>query len=314
MRHGTVITRIVGGLLAAGLVVATAGTANAQDSSGGVEASTGSFNIQMGLKWSPVRYNGPVGDKTAGSGGASPCWGGGGAAATGEDCGLYGFQTTSLDSYLGFFFHPQIGIILGLDIGYGSAGVDSSTQGTTSSTSTSFFQFGFSIGGKFYLTRPTGQKVSPYLYVDFFKYFASVGWGQNGPNPMTGPAAGETSAIASLHSPLGFDLAFGAEYFFTNSFSLGAEVFGFRFAYVSADMSYMTQGADVNEHSAYFTMYTALTLNYRFLASASVRLEADADGDNPRPVRKKPHARPRPAPVDDNGDSAPPPPSPESVD
>ena len=37
------------------------------------------------------------------------------------------------------------------------------------------------------------------------------------------------SALAGFHSPIGIDAAFGAEYFFTTSFSLGAEVLGIRF-------------------------------------------------------------------------------------
>jgi hypothetical protein len=318
MRH-----RLIGTLVVFGFVAGTA--ARADSASGGVEASTGTFNIQVGLKWSPLRYTHPIGAPyVVGAGGdpnkgpgmgtgpipGSDCGGGSSESSNRSDC-MYGFQTTSLDSYIGFFFHPQIGAILALDLGYGSYHADTNTATVGAQPTfynTSYFQFGFAIGGKFYLTRPTGMRVSPYLYVDFFKYFASISTDRAVSPDIVGAQAG-------LHSPLGFDLAFGAEYFFTNSFSLGAEVIGFRFAYVEGDYTAGTP-TTTTEKDLYFTLYTAITLNYRFLASASVRLEADVEAteETKRPA-KRPRARPRPAPAEEGAPTeAAPTPSPESVD
>jgi hypothetical protein len=127
------------------------------------------------------------------------------------------------------------------------------------------------------------------------------------------------SAIASFHSPLGADLAFGAEYFFTTSFSLGAEVFGLRIAHVDATCGspgcVNGGGPKVSVNENYFTLYTGVSLNYRFLATASVHTyEEEEDQENPRPKRKT-----RRAPPPRNNDEEAPPeaapaPSPESVD
>ena len=125
---------------------------------------------------SPLRYTHPVGPA------ADPTHGGAGAAtwaaiSAGRDGCLYGWQTTSLDNYIGFFFHPQIGAMLSLDLGYGRSTTTTtpfSNGGPRRWSTPRFFQFGFALGGKFYLTRPTAQRVSPYLYVDIFKYFASI--------------------------------------------------------------------------------------------------------------------------------------------
>ncbi len=270
------------------------------------------FNIATGLKWVPVRYTHPVG---AGSDGAPPPsmtstgtvpvdgqW-----YADANGAGLYGWQTTSLDNYIAFFFTEQVGLQLSLDLGWGNHNNDTTTaMQNPGNFNTSYFQFGFGIGGKFYLNRPTGQRVSPYLLVDFFKYFASIS--SNDPK-ITNDIVG---ALAAFHSPLGFDLAFGAEYFFTTSFSLGAEVLGLRFAHVGADENVnMASRASVSEN--YFTFYTGITINYRFLATASVRTyEEEEDRTNPRPRRKV--RRPPPPPTSDDGGENPPPASPESVD
>jgi hypothetical protein len=301
-------------LVIVGLVLGTSARAQSAGGSGGVEASTGTFGIAIGLKWAPLRYTHPIGvaGTPLGPMGVSDCSNGGGDSSGRGEC-LYGWQTTSLDNYIGFFFHPQIGAMLSLDLGYGSFHWDSAPLvqgGMPINRDVSYFQFGFALGGKFYLTRPTGQRVSPYLYVDIFKYFVSLSTSDQIPPEQVG-------AIAGLHAPFGFNLAFGAEYFFTNSFSLGAEVIGLKFAYVEGDHNDnpMTPTSHLTEKDWYFTFYTAITLNYRFLASASVRLEADVESADDTAARKPKRPKARPRPVDDG----PPPettpaPSPESVD
>ena len=264
------------------------------------------FNIATGLKWVPLRYTAPIG---AGKDDLPIPPGGTGTQAVpgqwyqGTGGELYGnhWQTTSLDNYLAFFFTEQVGIQISLDFGWASHSTDTNIPNVGQGNfSTSYFQFGLGIGGKFYLNRPTPQRVSPYILVNFFKYFASIS--SNDPrvnNDVVG-------ALSAFHSPIGFDLAFGAEYFFTTSFSLGAEVLGIRLAHV--DGSYPVPGGGrTTANENYLTFYTGISLNYRFLATASVRTyEEDEDKANPRP-RKKP--RPVAPPPEEA-----PPPSPESVD
>ena len=131
------------------------------------------FNIATGLKWVPVRYTHPFGAV------------GNGPVANPAD--LYGWQTTSLDPYIAFFFTENIGLSIGLDLGWANAHLENSNNPGPINTKTiklcvtdnqpcdvNFFQFGFTLGGKFYLARPTAQRVSPYFYVDFYKYFAGI--------------------------------------------------------------------------------------------------------------------------------------------
>lgn len=258
------------------------------------------FNIATGLKWVPLRYTHPVGagNEMDNQSSAVP-----GQVYKGPTGDLYGWQTTSLDNYIGFFFTEQIGLQLSIDLGWGSHNNDTTGMGAFS---TSFFQFGIGIGGKFYLNRPTRERVSPYLFVNFFKYFASVS--TNDSNAMYNNDY--VNAIAGFLSPVGAEAAFGAEYFFTTSFSLGAEVLGLRYAHVQGE--YPINSGRISTGENYFTLYTGISINYRFLATASVRTyEEEEDRQAPR-RRTPPKRRPQPVepPQDDDGGGR----SPESVD
>ncbi len=277
--------RLLTALAALGLVAATAGSAHAD------------FNIATGLKWVPLRYTFPAGAGTdAGNMSSSVP----GQFYNGTAGLIYGWQTTSLDNYLAFFPVEQVGIQLSLDLGYASHNNDTTNAGQFS---TSYFQIGVGLGAKFYLNTPARERVSPYLFVNLFKYFASIS--TNDPS-ITNDVA---TAIAGFHSPVGADVAFGAEYFFTTSFSLGAEVLGLRFAHVQGEIP--IPGGRVSTGENYLTVYTGISLNYRFLATASVHTyEEEEDRQNPRPKRKKRVEQPPP----DDSAPPPPPPSPESVD
>lgn len=275
------------GLAVIALVAASAGDARAD------------FNIATGLKWVPLRYTAPVGvgtDKNQNNPDSADAvpgqWYGGPYGRQ------YGWLTTSLDNYIGFFFTEQIGIQISLDLGWASHNNESPNGGQFN---TSYFQLGLGLGGKFYLNRPSRERVSPYLLVNFFKYFASVS--SNDPAVTNDVAA----AIAGFHSPIGFDFAFGAEYFFTTSFSMGAEVLGIRFAHVAGDIPTGAGRTSVGEN--YLTLYTGISLNYRFLATARVyTYEEEEDRTSPRPKRRP---APRPKPVEPPPEETP---SPESVD
>jgi hypothetical protein len=262
------------------------------------------IHLSMGVKWNPVNYTKPVSATMGGPNGptATP---------------LAGWQTTSLDNNFGLFFlDGRLGVQLGLDVGYGSA----TKEATGLNVDMSYTQFGFSIGGKFYILAPKASRVSPYVALDFFKYFASVTT-----NDMTVPND-QAGYIAGLSSPLGVNAAFGAEYFFTPAFSLGAEVLGLRFAYSEGDYTIAGGFGGDNKLTAknmYVTFYTGISLNYRFAIAGSVRVKEEApppgDDDTPtRPVRKvtpekKPESPTRPAPSV-NKDEEPPPENPEEVD
>ena len=220
--------------------------------------------------------------------------------------GTKGLQSASLAPYFGLFFAQKYGIVLSFDIGYGKQTNELQSMGmpTATSESNSFLQFGIGVGSKIYFNQPRAQKVSPYLYVDIYKYFASVAT-DNG--LITGEQA---SAQAAMRSPIGGTLAIGAEYFLSPGFSIGSEIFGMRVANVSGE--YKDQG--MVRHSGSFTqfsLYTGLTLNYRFQVQASVQtVDDDSAEQTAAPKRKR---RPVQQP-DDSQPPALPAPSPEAID
>src|SRR5262245_54422756 len=115
-------------------------------------------SIAIGLKWLPVMYTQPVSAV--------------GSAMGPVETPLKGWQTTSLNNYFGvFFLDGKLGPIVSLDVGYSSA----KREGTAALASDmSFTQFGFSVGAKYYILQPKRERVAPYAYVDFYKYFASL--------------------------------------------------------------------------------------------------------------------------------------------
>lgn len=241
--------------------------------------------LAIGMKWEPVNYTNPV--STHGN------IGGTGAEGT----RLYGWQTTSLNNYIGAFFgkNGQFGFHLGLDLGYGKVSVGVNGSDPVKDTM-SFLQFGFALGGKFYILPPKRDRVAPYFYLDFFKYFASVNTNDENIDNAT------VSFIAGLNSPVGATFAVGAEYFFSPAFSLGGEIFGFRLANATGRID------DAYTSRTYFTMYTAFTLNYRFLITGSVSVrEVEGQEQGNQTPRRQPPPQRRP-PQDQ------PPPSAESVD
>jgi len=219
------------------------------------------------------------------------------------------FQSTSLSPYLALFFAQRYGVMASLDIAY--AKLSGETQGANDAMpardNNSYFQFGLALGFKIYITPPRASRVAPYVYADFFKYFASVSTDNAG---VTGEQA---SAQAALRSPIGATAAVGAEYFLSPSFSIGSEIFGLRVSSVSGEYHGMPGGpaADQTRHSASYTQvsfYTGITLNFRFPVSASARSEEERDSDE-KSGRRRPGEPPPPAPP-----PPPPPPTPEAID
>ncbi|MBL8635377.1 MAG: hypothetical protein JNM40_19275 [Myxococcales bacterium] len=205
------------------------------------------------------------------------------------------FQTTSLTPYFGAFFAQRYGVLLGLDLGWVSQSSETQMATNLTTKNDSFLQFGFSLGFKSYLRDLKKDRIAPYLYVDFFKYFASV---STNDTSVTGDKA---SAQADTASPVGGTLAFGAEYFVGTGFSIGAEIFGLRLSHVGAEYT----DTAMTRQSVGFTqlsMYSGLTLNYRFQVQASVKATDDADDD-----RRRPSAPVAPQPTV-------PPPTPEAID
>jgi len=208
------------------------------------------------------------------------------------------FQTTSLAPYFGAFFAQRYGLMLGLDLGWARLNTDKQMGANPAvATTDSFFQLGLALGFKLYMRDPKKDRIAPYAYVDVYKYFASVS--TNNTN-VTGDQA---SAQADTVSPVGGTLAIGAEYFLGTGFSIGAEIFGLRVAHVGAEYTDST----MTRRDVGFTqlsMYSGLTLNYRFQVQASMKASDEPEEDKRRSTPPSTPQQPTSLP----------PPTPEAVD
>ncbi len=139
----------------------------------------------------------------------------------------------------------------------------------------SALQFGLEIGAKFFFIERAKGKAPPFLNLAFFKYFGSIN--DDDYNDSFDDVDLEFNAYdGQLLSPLGFKLSFGAEYYFNDNFALGGEFFGIKFAYARANNP---EYFDVISTVTQFSLYTSLTMTYRFsfTVRASVQFESDYD-------------------------------------
>ena len=260
------------------------------------------LHLAFGTRWQPLRYTTALFPNAG--------------ADERSNNGLNGFQSTSLDPYFALFFAQKYGALLSLDIGYGKNSAQTTTNTGMSSSTTaannSFFQFGLALGFKWYVTQPRASRVTPYLYADFFKYFASI----TTDKMITGDQA---SFQASAASPIGASFAFGAEYFVSPSFSVGSEVLGLRVSNTSGDLNIPSGAGSTIRSQSYtsLTFYTGISLNYRFQLAAKVSASEEEGGggeeeksEAPKPKKRKVKQNPE----DGETTTPTPPPTPESVD
>ncbi len=155
----------------------------------------------------------------------------------------------------------------------------------------SMMQFGLEIGGKFFFIERAKGKAPPFLYVSFFKYFGALDSATDDEYTLFGDYEGMAAAVTgdrddagqmqaydnARHSPLGFNLGFGAEYYFNDNFALGATFLGVSLSYASATLD--TRDVYINTSVTEFNLYTNLSMTYRFSFSvrASVQFESDYD-------------------------------------
>ncbi|MCO4771229.1 MAG: hypothetical protein KDA24_14445 [Deltaproteobacteria bacterium] len=146
-------------------------------------------------------------------------------------------------------------------------------------------QFGLDVGAKFFFIERAKGKAPPFVMLAFYKYIGSIGEDGDYEGPAGASPDGEAdtdNAIdflirdQQLLSPTGFKIAFGAEYYFNDNFSLGGEFLGVDFAWARATNP---NDIDLIDTRTQFSLYTSLHLTYRFSFSvrASVQFESDYD-------------------------------------
>ena len=217
-------------------------------------AASAELSLGMGTRWTAFRNNLAI---------MVPTDVGGASASGGNLAYATPNGETALDAYFMLAFSKKFGLYLQLDymnVSWACTGDNTGDcdGGDDDFGDAAFSTFGLELGIKFYFAEPRRAAISPLLTFGGFAYFSSV----------TGSESDEDLQIAlsDLSSPLGLRLAIGVEYNFSNNFSVGAEVFGLRFATASTSVG---EGAAVVESDAdtsytSLSMYTALTLNFRF--------------------------------------------------
>lgn len=122
---------------------------------------------------------------------------------------------------------------------------------------TSFTIFSPFFGGKYYFTPMSSGQVSLYVSGTVFKSFASVSYDTD--DPDFDKILEEY--FKELNSSFGFTPAFGAEYFFSDNFSLGGET-GFKFAFTKAEVEGDDPEYKYETKGSYIDHYIAITLNF----------------------------------------------------
>ncbi|MFQ6104223.1 MAG: hypothetical protein ACE5OP_08010 [Candidatus Glassbacteria bacterium] len=136
------------------------------------------------------------------------------------------------------------------------------------SSISSFIPFG---GIKYYLKEKDDGLVTLYLRGDFYK--AVTRWpnmgdtalmlvsGLLGPSQVTMTQTEVEEFLKEILSPWGFTVAYGAEYYFSDAFSLGGE-FGLRNGFSKAEVNVSETGNLETTKVRFHDTYVALTLNF----------------------------------------------------
>ena len=220
------------------------------------------FNLSFGVRWEPMRYTVPQVPTKLGNGGvdvAQP--GAGGTATLPSSSSFNAFQRQDFNGYVGLGFTDKFTLTLGVDFARATLGHTYSDPDGSTPTSRAFNTFGINVGLKWNFVAPKKEKLSPYVYADFFKYFTALN--DDRPDNLQ---QNEVEYSASLAAPMGFRVAFGIEYYFNESFGIGAEIFGIQGAFSSGSLSRRENMVQVSHEQSLNTIsfYTALTLTFRF--------------------------------------------------
>ena len=109
-------------------------------------------------------------------------------------------------------------------------------------------------GVKLYLKPRTAGTTSPYFLVDLFKAFTSIDLGD-----VADGAEDAVTNVEELLSPFGLNLGFGAEYHFSDRFSIGGE-YGLRYMMSGTEFDDIDMKISTNLGMT----YAAITANFAF--------------------------------------------------
>ncbi len=175
---------------------------------------------------------------------------------------IFGVKPSTLvqSSYFGFLAGTNMVVEFGLDYARVGVTVKGETEG----------DFGFDplaldldisgsmmmphAGVKLYLKPRAAGTTSPYFLADLFKAFTSVN-----PGDVDDATDELITNVEELLSPFGLNLGFGAEYHFSDRFSIGGE-YGFRYLMSSTKFDDIDMEISTNLGMT----YAAMTANFAF--------------------------------------------------
>ena len=180
----------------------------------------------------------------------------------------------------------QLVLSLALDFGYFQHLVfpfPESSDNIESGKAT-FFTFGALIGAKYYLWMPKSGKAVLTLHLGVGKYFTTVDNGDQMPgedDATYNEFQRQKSVIKDLASPIVLQFAVGAEFFATDSFSIGADILGIRFAFSSSDEGQAAGAWTGEQKLVSLYVYSAITLNFNLASTGGgkrkAKVEEEAD-------------------------------------
>ena len=175
---------------------------------------------------------------------------------------IFGVKPSTMvqSSYFGFLAGTSMIIEFGLDFANAGVKLEGATEG----------DFGFDpieidaevsasmmmphAGVKLYLKPRTAGTTSPYFLADLFKAFTSID-----PGDVDDATEDLITSVEELLSPFGLNLGFGAEYHFSDRFSIGGE-YGLRYMMSSTELDDIDMKVDLNLGMT----YAAITANFAF--------------------------------------------------
>ena len=175
-------------------------------------------------------------------------------------------STMVQSSYFGFLVGTNMVLEFGLDLA--RVKVENTNTGPgfsrTEETSTNIYM---PHGGIKVFFRPRGAgQVTPYGLVDVFKSFASVDMQDNAAWIDQAALDAQEELTKEFLSAFGFNLAFGAEYYFSDSFSMGGE-YGLRYVMSKGEAEYTDAFDDTWKQEVSTNLgltYAAICLNFLF--------------------------------------------------
>jgi hypothetical protein len=183
-------------------------------------------------------------------------------ATAGQAEMLFGVKPSSVvqSSYFGFLAGTNMVIQFGLDYARVGVKMEGDTEGDfgldpiSIDAEVSASMMMPHAGVKVYLKPRAAGATSPYFLADLFKAFTSVD-----PGDVDDAADDALASVEELLSPFGLNLAFGAEYHFSDRFSLGGE-YGLRYLMSSTEFD----DIDMTIETSLGMTYAAMTANFVF--------------------------------------------------